>query len=106
MLKIQANPTFTRPVSIPTPEGPVVIKMEFKHRDTDEYKAFIEDELTRGRSNEDAIMDLAVNWFNVDGEFTAENIAKLCKQYHAAAAAICETYINELTQAKTSNFAR
>lgn len=103
MLKIQANPTFIRPVSIPTPDGPVVIKVEFKHRDTDEYEAFIKDEATRGRSNEDAIMDLAVNWFNVDGEFNSENIAKVCKQYHAAAAAICETYIKELTQAKLGN---
>lgn len=106
MLKIQASPTFIRPVTIPTPEGPVVIKMEFKHRDTDEYQAFIAQEATLARSNEDAIMDIASNWFDVDGPFTRENIAKVCKQYHAAAAAICETYIVELTQAKAGNSVR
>lgn len=106
MLKIQANPTFVRPVTIPTPEGPVVIKMEFKHRDTDEYQSFIKNDELLKRSNEDTIMDIASNWYEVDGEFSRENVAKVCKQYHAAAAAICETYIIELTQAKTGNFAR
>lgn len=103
MLKLQADPTFISPVTIPTPKGPVVIKMEFKHRDTDEYEAFVKAEAALKRSNEDAILDLAVNWFNVEGDFTRENIAQLCKQYHQAAACICETYINELTQAKAKN---
>lgn len=103
MLKIQADPTFTSKVSIPTPNGPVDIKVEFKHRDADEYEAFIKDEATRARSNEDAIMDLAVNWIGVDGEFNRENIAKVCKQYHAAAGAICEAYIKNLTQARLGN---
>lgn len=103
MLKLQADPTFISPVDIPTPKGTVTIKVEFKHRDTDEYEAFIKQEAALGRSNEDSILDLAVNWFNVEGEFTRENIAKLCKQYHQAARAICETYINELTQAKVKN---
>lgn len=103
MLKLQADPTFISPVDIPTPKGTVTIKVEFKHRDTEEYKAFVEKEASLARNNEDAIMDLAVNWFNVEGEFTRENIAQLCKQYHQAAAAICETYIKELTQAKVKN---
>lgn len=106
MLKLQADPTFIAPVTIPTPKGEVVIKMEFKHRDTDEYEAFIKQETSLKRSNEDAILDLASNWFNVEGEFNRENVAKLCKQYHQAAASICETYINELTQAKSGNSAR
>jgi len=106
MLKLQADPTFISPVTIPTPKGDVVIKMEFKHRDTDEYEAFVKQEATLARSNEDAILDLASNWFNVEGEFTRENIAKLCKQYHQAARVIVETYIHELTQAKVGNSAR
>jgi hypothetical protein len=106
MLKIQANPTFTSRVEIPTPEGPVAIKMVFKHMDTDKYDEFIKREAELKRSNEDAIMDIAEDWSGVDGDFTRENIAKVCKQYHAAAGAIVTAFINELTQAKAGNSAR
>ena len=103
MLKIQANPTFNSRVEIPTPEGPVAIKMVFKHMDTDAYNEFIKREATLQRSNEDAIMDIAEGWSGVDGEFTRENIATVCKQYHAAAGVIVETFIKELTQARVGN---
>lgn len=106
MLKIQANPTFTSRVEIPTPEGPVAIKVVFKHMDTDAFKEFIDREAKLQRSNEDAIMNIADGWSGVDGEFNRENIAKVCKQYHAAAGVIVETFITELTQAKAGNFAR
>lgn len=106
MLKISANPTFTSRVTIPTPEGPIEIKVTYKHRDTDELAEFLANEPAMNRSNEDAIMDLATGWANVDGEFNRENIAKVCKQYHQAAAAICEAYFKELTQARVENFGR
>lgn len=106
MLKIQPNPTFMSRVAIPTPEGEVAIKVEFKHMDVDTFNAFIQKEATLTRSNEDAIMDIAAGWSGVDGEFTRENVAKVCKEYHAAAAAIVETFIKELTQARTGNSAR
>jgi hypothetical protein len=103
MLKIQANPTFNSRVEIPTPEGPVAIKIVFKHMDTDTFKDFIDREAKAQRSNEDAIMDIAEGWSGVDGEFTRENIATVCKQYHAAAGVIVETFIKELTQARVGN---
>lgn len=106
MLKIQPNPTFMARVEIPTPEGKVGIKVEYKHMDTDEYSAFVKKEATLSRSNEDAIMDIAVNWLEVDGEFNRENVAAVCKRYHAAAGAIVETFIKELTQAKVENSGR
>lgn len=103
MLKIQANPTFMSRVAIPTPEGEIAIKVEFKHMDIDTYAEFIQKEATLNRSNEDAIMDIAAGWSGVDGEFNRDNVAKVCKQYHAAAKAIVETFIKELTQAKVEN---
>jgi hypothetical protein len=103
MLKIQANPTFNSRVEIPTPEGPVAIKMVFKHMDTDSYKEFIEREAELQRTNEDAIMDIAEGWHEVDGEFNRENVAKVCKQYHAAAGAIVTAFIKDLTQARVGN---
>lgn len=106
MLKIQPNPTFTSRVEIPTPEGNVQIKVEFKHMDTDAYEAFVKSEAAKNRSNEETIGDIAVGWTGVDGDFTPENVAKVCKAYHAAAGAIVTAFITELTQAKAGNSAR
>lgn len=103
MLKIQADPTFTSRVSIPTPQGPVEIKMVFRHMDTETYNEFVTREGTLQRNNEDAIMDIAEGWSGVDGEFNRENVAKVCKQYHQAAAAIVTTFALELTQARAKN---
>lgn len=103
MLKIQADPTFTSKVTVPTPNGPVDIKVEFKHMDADEYEEFINNEANKARSNEASIMDIAVGWSGVDGEFTSENITKVCKQYHQAARAIVEKWVKDLTQAKVEN---
>jgi hypothetical protein len=106
MLKIQPSPTFTSRVEIPTPEGIVPIKVEFKHMDTDAYEAFIKSEAAKNRSNEETICDIAVGWSGVDSDFTPDNVRAVCKAYHAAAGAIVATFISELTQAKEKNFVR
>lgn len=103
MLKLKPNPTWTTAVAIPAPGGDVTIKVEFKHMTRDGYQAFIKNEAELVRSDEDAIMDIAVGWFNVEGEFTKENVRELCQQYHAAPRAIVETFIRELTQFKEKN---
>lgn len=103
MLKLIANPTFIAKVEIPAPGGAVSIKMEFKHMTKDAYSAFLKADSEAGKSDQDTIMDIAVNWFNVDGEFTRENVDMLCQQYHAAPRAIVETFIKELTQFRLGN---
>lgn len=103
MLTLDPAPTFWSKVTIPTPEGPVDIKVKFKHMDKDEYKAFVAAEAEKARSDEDAIMDIAEDWREVGGPFDRENVAKLCNKYHAAAGAICEKFVLDLTQAKLGN---
>ncbi len=103
MLKLKPDPTFVTAVKIPAPTGEIAIKVEFKHMAKDEYTAFIKQERENHRSDEDTIMDLAVNWFNVEGDFTRENLRQLCQQYHGAASAICATFIRELTQSRQEN---
>lgn len=103
MLKLTANPTFTSKVEIPAPGGPVSIKVEFKHMTKDAYNAFLKADAEAQRSNEDTIMEIAVGWANVDGEFNRENVAELCQQYHAAPRAIVETFVRDLTQFKSGN---
>lgn len=104
MLRLKANPTFKAPVKIPVAGGePVEIKIEYKHKTKDEYDAFILAEKGKKRSDEEAIMDLAVGWEGVEGEFNAENLHTFCQQYHGAASRIAQTYIEELTQYRSGN---
>lgn len=104
MLKLTPNPTFVAPVKIPVPGGVgVTIKVEFKHMSKADYAAFIQKEQDTKRSDEDAIMDVAVGWSEVDGEFNRENVARLCQHYHGAANAIAEAFIEQLTQFRRGN---
>jgi len=104
MLRLKANPTFKTSVKIPVPGGEVVtITMEYKHMTKDQYRAFIEQEKTKKRSDEAAIQDIAVGWEGVEAEFTPENVHEFCQQYHGAATRIAQTFIEELTQYKAGN---
>ncbi len=103
MLKLTPNATFKANVEVPTPEGKQVIGMTFKHMTKDEYNAFINDEKTKTRSDEDAVLDIATGWSGVEGEFNRENIRAVCQIYHGAATAIVQTWIKELTQYKLGN---
>lgn len=105
MLKLQPDPTFTSKVDIPTPNGVVTIKMVYRHMTRDAFAAFVqaETDMVPKRTDEDAIMDIATGWFDVDAEFNRESVAKLCQEYHAAPGAIVRTFFAQLTQAKKEN---
>lgn len=104
MLKLKADPTFTAPVVLSLPGGGThTIKVVYKHMTRDAYNAFIAAEQKENRSDEDAIMDIASGWFEVEGEFTRENIREFCQQYHLAARAIVSTFVEQLTQYKAKN---
>jgi hypothetical protein len=103
MLKIKPNPTFFAPVEIPTPDGPVKIKVEFKHRDRDEFAEFIEAEAKLNRADKESLMEIMVGWSGTDAEFSAEAVAEVCKNYHQAGTAIVEAYIETQTQARRKN---
>lgn len=103
MLKLKASPTFTAKVEIPTPTGPVSIKVDFKHMTKAQYAEFIEAESKSKRSDQEALMDIMAGWSGVDSEFSKENVAELCEQYHKAASAIVEGFITSLTQGRVGN---
>jgi hypothetical protein len=103
MLKLKASPTFTAKVEIPTPNGPVSIKVDYKHMTKAQYAEFIDKESKSKRSDEEALMDIMAGWANVDAEFSKENVAELCQQYHRAATAIVEGFIVSLTAGKAGN---
>jgi hypothetical protein len=111
MLRLKPNPTFKAPVTIPVPGGPdLTITVEYKHMTKDAYKAFIDGErkTVPARPDEDAIMDIASGWSDVELEegpaaFNKDNVRDLCQQYHGAGAAIVEVFVNELTQYRRGN---
>jgi len=103
LLKLTTEPTFTAPVVIPTPWGKQTIKMVFKYKNAEQYEEYIKKESTESRKNEDVIMEIASDWQEVDGEFNAENIAKLCNAYHQAAGAIVKAYIETNCQSRLEN---
>lgn len=104
MLKLQPEPTYTAAVDIPTPWGNSRIKMVFKYMDTEEYDKYIQNNASRqGMTNEDVITEIATGWHEVDGEFSKENIALLCKKYHQAAAKIISVWMETNTQARLEN---
>jgi hypothetical protein len=74
------------------------------------FKAFIDGErkTVPARPDEDAIMDIASGWSDVELEegpaaFNKDNVRDLCQQYHGAGAAIVEVFVNELTQYRRGN---
>lgn len=104
MLKLQAEPTFTAAVEIPSPWGAQRIKVVFKYMDTEAYEAYVKNNASRqNMTNEDVIMEIASGWHEVDGEFNKENIALLCKNYHQAAISIVNTWMEKNTQARLEN---
>jgi hypothetical protein len=110
-LKLKADPTYFAKVEIPTPNGPVEIKAEYKHMPRDEYLAFVDDmtkafgvaDTTSKRTDEEILMRIMVGWANVDAEFSRDTVHELCQQYHAAAGALVEGYIRSLTQGRLGN---
>lgn len=95
-LALVPNPTFTAPVEIHIPGNakPAVTKFTFKHLAEDDYNAFITS--LKDRTQTDALLDILVGW-EVDAEFTPENLEAFVKGYLAAAAAIIGAYFDQMT---------
>lgn len=102
-LKLKADPTYFAKVEIPTPNGPVDIKVQYKHMTRDEYKAFVDAEIGKTRGDEATLMDIMAGWSGVDSDFSKEAVDELCQQYHAAPRAIVEGFIYSLTQSRLGN---
>lgn len=104
MLKINPNPTFWAKVKVPVHGGEVCeIEVEFKHKSRPALESFLTGKDAKSRKDEDTILEIAKDWKGVDGEFTRDNLSQLFANYHAAARAIVEAYILELTQARLGN---
>lgn len=98
---LSASPTFKAKVTIPVAGGkPAEIEVTFKHRTRDAFKEFVEN-LT-DREDVDVILDIASGW-DLDDAFDADSLEELTQNHIGSARAIIETYIGELTSARTKN---
>jgi hypothetical protein len=100
--KLTPNPTFKAKVDIPVPgDKKQTIEFEFKHKDKDAFKEFIGTIEKLGEV--DTILGIAAGWSGVDAEFSADSVALLVKNYHAASSAIYRKYADELIQGRLGN---
>lgn len=100
-LKLIANPVFKSKVGIPVAGGdPVDVVMTFKHKTKDELDEFIK---TRsGKEDAESFLEIVSGW-DLDDEFTPENVETLLQNYIGTALATYRVYVEQLVQAKAKN---
>lgn len=102
-LVLKPAPTFTKAVPVPVHGGDAVpVVFTFKHRTRDDFLAWLNEPSKEGRSDVEAIMDVASGW-ELAEPFDAENVGVLVQNYMGAGRVVIETYINELTGARRGN---
>lgn len=100
-IKLDADPTFSCAVPIPVPgKGIVDVQFTFKHRSREQVLAWVNEAKDNG--DVATVKAVATGW-ELDDEFTDENIAKLCSNYAGAGFAIVQTYLDELRGARVKN---
>jgi hypothetical protein len=108
-VSVKAKPTFFAKVTIPAPEGALVLDLEFKHRTRKEFDAYIQQVQSRTAEGEgsvaevDQVLELVAGWRNVEEPFSKEAVADLLENFHAASRTIGSRYHDELTQARLGN---
>jgi hypothetical protein len=102
-IRLEPNPTFDWPVSIPRPGlEPVSVRFTFRHRSRTDVLAWVDSIGKDQKVDIDQVMDVAVGW-ELDDPFTRENVELLCENYGGASRAILETYLRELRGAREKN---
>lgn len=98
--KLQPNPTFSAPVSIPLPGGGTApVTFEFRHRTADQLTEWLKQEMGDDVA---AILQSAVGW-DLAEPFDEANVGLLVQNYIGCGKPIVETYLRELTRARQGN---
>lgn len=104
-LTINAAPTFKAKVGIPVAgDKPAQVEFTFKHRTRAELEAHVKRVAEKPDEFDDVavVMGAVIGW-DLDDEFTRENVGTLLQNYHGAGRAIMEAYGVELVQGKLGN---
>ena len=100
-LRLDPAPTFKAKVGIPVPGlGPADVEFTFHHRSRKEITAWRD--AAAEATDAEAVMQMALGW-DLDDEFNAENVERLCDNYPGAGTAIFVGYLAELRGARAKN---
>lgn len=96
---LMPDPTFKAKVPIPLPgREPVEVEFTFQHRTRTQLTQLLDEAKTSEADDVDYLLRFTAGW-DLQDEFTRENLAVLLQHYHAAGGEIARVYIEELTQA-------
>lgn len=100
---LTAKPTFTAAVPIPVPGDLAAdVVFTFKGRTREALQAFMESTRDAERLKLDIVMDMVTGW-ELDDPFDRDHVEQLLENYLGAYQAIYDTYLRELTEARTKN---
>lgn len=100
-LRLTPDPTFKAKVGISVAgQGKVPTLFTFKHRSGPELAEWLK--TCQGKTGAQIVLDCACGW-ELDDEFTEENVKALCLGRVNAANEIVEAYLDELQVARVKN---
>lgn len=100
-LKLNPDPTFSAKVGIPVPGAAAAdVGFTFKYRDRDALRQWIDD--TRDAEDVACVADCVVGW-DLEDEFSRDNVERLCRAYPGAAREIVGRYVRELAGIRQGN---
>lgn len=100
-LSLTQDPTFKSSVAIPIPgKRAVSVEFTFKGRTRDEFREYLD--AMSGREDLDVLMDTLCGW-ELEDQFSRENVDRLMQSYPGAGKAILERYIGEISGARVGN---
>ncbi len=101
-LSLNPSPTFKCPVPIPVPgKGVVEIVFIFNHMSKPKLQEFAEG--VAQKTDAEGVMEVACGWEDIDQPFSRGAVDVLLENFHGAAKAIFNTFIDELRGARIKN---
>lgn len=98
---LEPNPTFDLKVPVPVPgAGFAEITLTCRYRNRTKFEQFLDE--IQNKTNSEIVMLVATGW-NVDAEFSEENVEKLVENYMGSASSIVGAYAEELTKVREKN---
>ena len=99
-LKLTPDATFQAKVAIPVPGGEADVLVTFQYRARADAKAWVDG---LGEKPDAEILLECVKGWDLDDEFSAGNVKRMCEAYPGAGGAIVARYIAELAGVRKGN---
>ena len=100
-LNFTTAPTFALKVAIPVPGKKAVdVEFTFKGRNREEFREYLD--TSSSKEDVDALMDTVTGW-ELENEFSREEVERMTLFYPAAARAIIQRYITEISGVRLGN---